>query len=124
MAPVLRISGRGALCITLTGLTAGQAAAIRELITADSGAGFEPAPSHSPVNQKYSSPVSSSEVLLTGAPGRLKRISRAIASHRGLPRVFPMQSTLCLTTICAQIIRLTAEERSSTSAAAHTSWAS
>ena len=49
MGPVLRISGRGALCLTVNGLASGQAAVVRGIIKASEpstgGAGLGPAPS-------------------------------------------------------------------------------
>ncbi len=85
MGPVLRISGRGVLCITLTGLTSEEARVLRGIISQYDGADSGSAPFLSPVGQKDSSPVSSSEAVLTGAPGRLKHLTRIIASHGGLP---------------------------------------
>jgi dihydropteroate synthase len=85
MGPVLRISGRGALSIALHGLTSGQATAIRGLITPDKGAGPGPALSCSPAAQQNTSLSSSPELLLSGAPGRLKDLTRRMASQRGFP---------------------------------------
>ena len=45
MEPVLRITGRGALAITLANLTSGQTALLDSIVrSSDSGAGSDPAP--------------------------------------------------------------------------------
>ncbi len=88
MDPVLRIAGRGALTITLNGLTSGQAAVLRDIIrSSEHGAGFGPAPS-SFIKHTATSALRPPELILTGSFGQLKRIARSCASHDGLPASF------------------------------------
>ena len=86
MEPVLRISGRGSLTITIQGPTSGQANLLREIIrSSDSGAGLGAAPSLLEENRPCSPSLTSSATALTGTPRELKRLARFFASHRGLP---------------------------------------
>ncbi len=86
MEPVLRISGRGSLTITIQCPTSGQANLLREIVrSSDSGAGFDAAPFLSEEDRPGSSSLTSSAPALTGTPNQLKRLARIIASHRGLP---------------------------------------
>jgi dihydropteroate synthase len=83
MEPVLRISGRGAVMMTLSGLTPGQARVFRKLIrSSDSGAGFSSVPSLFCEHPTGSSPC---KVVLTGTPGQLKLIISVITAHDGIP---------------------------------------
>ena len=85
MGPVLRISSRGALRLTVNGLTSGQADVVRGIIKASEpstgGAGLEPAPS-------FSSPGGPRDLRVSGSPDLLRRIARAIAVVSGLPSGF------------------------------------
>ena len=83
MGPVLRISGRGAIRVTLSGLTSGQADTLRELVrSSGSGAGFSPAPSSFFEHPASSSPF---DVVLTGMFDQLKRTVSSIMTHDGIP---------------------------------------
>jgi dihydropteroate synthase len=83
MGPVLRISGRGAMRMTLNGLTSGQADVFRELVrSSGSGAGFGPA---APLFSKHPASSSPSDVVLTGTFDQLKRIVFSSMAHDGLP---------------------------------------
>ena len=67
MGPVLRISGHGALTITLSGLTAGQAAAFSQILTSSKiGAALHPAPIS--VQQERSADTVPHEIMMTGTP--------------------------------------------------------
>ena len=82
MGPVLRISGRGAITITLSGLTSGQADALRELVrSSGSGTGLGPAAS------SFGHPASTSsfDVVLTGTFVQLKRTVSSFMTHDGIP---------------------------------------
>ncbi len=82
MEPVLRISGRGAITITLGGLTAAQTDSFRKIIrSSDSGAGFGRAPLLFPDQSKPETPAS---CVLSGTPDQLKRLASA-APHDGIP---------------------------------------
>jgi len=86
MEPVLRISGRGSLTITISGLTAGHQALLHDIVlSSDSGAGFGPAPSLSAKHDTYASSITSSEPALFGTAGQLKSLTRIIASSQNLP---------------------------------------
>jgi dihydropteroate synthase len=85
MEPVVRISGCGALTITLKGLTSGQAAALRTIIqSSDCGAGLGPAPAVS-AGGRGAEPARPSAVVLSGTPAQLKHTIRLIAAQHGLP---------------------------------------
>ncbi len=72
MEPVLRISGRGAITVTVGGLTAGEADFFKKIILAsDSGAGFWPAPSSFP-HHPAAVPAAAA-VILAGSWEQLKR---------------------------------------------------
>jgi dihydropteroate synthase len=81
MGPVLRMSRGEALSLTVSGLTPGQASAIRDIITSGessfSGAGLGPA-------LTFSSSGASPELLVSGSPARLRRIGRRLAAASGL----------------------------------------
>ncbi len=82
MGPVLRISGRGAIRVTLSGLTSGQAGILRELVrSSGSGAGFGSAASlfsEHPAGSSF-------DVFLTGTFDQLKRVVPSVMTHDGLP---------------------------------------
>lgn len=82
MRPVFRISGRGTLFLTVSGLTSGQATAIRDIIKAldppTSGAGPGPAPSFS----LFGAPEG---LTVSGSPDFVRRITRGISARRSLP---------------------------------------
>lgn len=84
MEPVLRITGRGALAITLNGLTSGQTAVLDRLVrSSDSGAGSDPAPIFSSSERNKTAGMNPPAMVLTGNPGRLKRLfSLLTADHR------------------------------------------
>jgi dihydropteroate synthase len=84
MEPVLRISGRGALAISLNGLTSGQTAALDNIIrSSDSGAGSDPAPIIFSSPQDAIAGKSPSAMVLTGDPSRLRRLCSLLTSdHR------------------------------------------
>jgi dihydropteroate synthase len=83
MGPVLRISGRGALSITIKGLTPNQTREIRKLIkAADAGAGFRTVPVSSLSD-------ASSALVLSGSPGQLKCLPPIFASAHSLPADIP-----------------------------------
>ena len=81
MGPVLRISGRGTLFLTVSGLTSGQADAIHGIITASdpstSMAGPGPATFFSPSGKPEGLTVS-------GSPDFVRRIARGISARSGL----------------------------------------
>jgi dihydropteroate synthase len=82
MEPLIRISGRGALTMTLNGLTSGQVAALRELIrSSDSGADLNSAPPS--VSKQHRTPPgnTSLELALTGTFDQLKHVARSIATN-------------------------------------------
>ena len=82
MEPLIRISGRGALTMTLYGLTSGQVATLRELIrSSDSGADLYSAPSS--VSKQYGTPPrnTSFALALTGTFDQLKHVVRSITTN-------------------------------------------
>jgi dihydropteroate synthase len=82
MGPVLRIGGRGAIRVTLSGLTSGQADALRELVrSSGSGAGFGPAASLFFEHPASSSPF---DVVLTGTFVQLKRAVSSVMTQDGI----------------------------------------
>jgi dihydropteroate synthase len=82
MEPLIRISGRGALTMTLNGLTSGQVAALRELIrSSDSGAGLNSAPSSASKRQKSPPGNSSLSLAFTGTFDQLKYVVRSITTN-------------------------------------------
>lgn len=83
MGPVLRISGRGAIRMTLSGLTSGQTGILREIIlSSGSGAGFGSAASLFSEHPAGSSPF---DVVLTGTFDQLKRVVSTAMMHDGIP---------------------------------------
>ncbi|HUI45197.1 MAG TPA: dihydropteroate synthase [Nitrospirota bacterium] len=85
MGPVLRISGRGALAITIYGLTPDQARRIREVMKAsDVGAGIGTVPASS-LNGML--PM----LVLSGAPEQLKRLPPLFASDDSIPTAIPQK---------------------------------
>jgi dihydropteroate synthase len=82
MEPLIRISGRGALTMTLYGLTSGQVATLRELIrSSDSGADLYSAPSS--VSKQYRTPPGNTSfaLALTGTFDQLKHVVRSITTN-------------------------------------------
>jgi len=82
MEPLIRISGRGALTMTLNGLTSGQVAALRELLRLSyGGADLNSAPSS--VSKQYKSPRghSSLSLALTGTLDQLKHVVRSFTAN-------------------------------------------
>jgi dihydropteroate synthase len=82
MEPLIRISGRGALTMTLNGLTSGQVAALREHIrSSDSGADIVSAPPS--VSKQHRTPRgnTSLELALTGTFDQLKHVIRSITKN-------------------------------------------
>ncbi len=85
MEPLIRISGRGALTMTLYGLTSGQVATLRELIrSSDNGADLNSAPSS--VSKQYRTPPGNSTfaLALTGTFNQLKHVVRSITTNHVL----------------------------------------
>ena len=86
MEPVLRISGRGALAITLNGLTSGQAAILDCIVRSSvSGAGSDPAPIFFSSEHDKTAGNSPSALVLTGNPGQLRRLFSLLAADDRLP---------------------------------------
>ncbi len=89
MGPVLRISGHGACVVTLTGLTSGQADILCTLIrSSDIGAGIISAPvffSAENRNPADNPSRDSREIVLTGTPDNLRRLSPLFAVDRRIP---------------------------------------
>jgi dihydropteroate synthase len=84
MEPVLRISGRGALAITLNGLTSGQTAVFDSIIRSSwIGAGSDPAPIFFSTPHDTTAGNSPPAITLTGNPGQLRKLfSLLAAAHR------------------------------------------
>jgi dihydropteroate synthase len=83
MDPVLRISGRGAITMTLSGLTPGQADVLRALVRSSyGGAGLNPAP---PLFSEHPFGNSLFNVVLTGTPHQLKSIASSAVTRGDLP---------------------------------------
>jgi len=84
MEPVLRISGRGALAITLTDLTPGQTALLESIIrSSDSGAGSDPAPFF--FFSEHAAGKDTAARVLTGSPGQLRRFFSLLAADHRIP---------------------------------------
>jgi len=82
MGPVLRISGHGALTITLQGLPADQTAALTTCIRSiQIGADMHPAPISSSPREQAVDPVN--EIVLTGTPGQFRRLSPLLSRDPG-----------------------------------------
>ncbi len=85
MVPILRISGRGELGIIIHGLTPDHVRRIRELMkSSDVGAGFETAPTSS-LNGAIPA------LILSGAPGQLKRLPPIFALDHSVPAAIPQK---------------------------------
>lgn len=84
MGPVLRISGRGALVLTLKGLPADQAAIV-ERCTRSTQIGAEPhaAPIFSSAHDQPADQFN--EIILTGTPDQLRRLSPLLARESRIP---------------------------------------
>jgi dihydropteroate synthase len=82
MEPLIRISGRGALTMTLLGLTSEQVATLRELIrSSDSGADLHSAPSSVSKHYRTSPGNNSLALALTGTFNQLKHVVRSITTN-------------------------------------------
>jgi dihydropteroate synthase len=84
MGPVLRISGHGALTITLQDLDAGQAAALSLILQSSTiGAAIYPAPiSFQRERSVHSVPH---EIMVTGTPNQMRRLSLLLAEDQRIP---------------------------------------
>ena len=84
MGPVLRISGHGALAITLQGLAAEQTAILLTCMrSAQIGAGFQPAPISFSHREGADDPAR--KIVLTGTPDQLRRLSPLLTSEPRIP---------------------------------------
>ncbi len=83
MEPVLRISNRGALAITLNNLTATQTDLLENIVrSSDRGAGSEPAPIFFSSQHNKTSPPA---MVLTGNPGQLRKLFSLLAADHRVP---------------------------------------
>src|SRR5512141_3212841 len=95
MEPVLRISGRGALTITLNDLTAGQTALLESIVrSSDSGAGSDPAPFF--FSSEHTRGKGPAARVLTGNPGQLKRLFSILAADHRIPSSLSQKGYLLL----------------------------
>ena len=95
MEPVLRISGRGALVITLNDLTSGQTALLDSIVrSSDSGAGSDPAPFF--FSSEHTPGRSPAARVLTGTPGQLRRIFSLLAADHRIPSSLSQKGYLLL----------------------------
>ncbi len=86
MEPVLRISGRGALSITLNNLTSGQTAVLDSIIrSSDSGAGLDPAPIFFPSQYDSTAGNIRPAMTLTGSPVQLRRLFSLLSADHRIP---------------------------------------
>ncbi len=86
MDPVLRMSRGGALTISLNGLTSGQAAAVHAVVRSTHlGAGSEPAPIFFAQQRAQTAGGPPLEIILTGAPDHLRRLSPLLARDQRIP---------------------------------------
>lgn len=86
MEPVLRISDRGAIAITLTGLTSGLTEIIHRIVQSrDSGAGSDPAPIFFSTEHDTASSKDPSGMVLGGNPGQLKQFFSLLAADHRIP---------------------------------------
>jgi dihydropteroate synthase len=84
MGPVLRISGHGALAITLKGLSADQTADLATYIRSTQiGADMHPAPISSSPREQAVDPVN--EIILTGTPDQLRCLSPLLTRDLRIP---------------------------------------
>jgi dihydropteroate synthase len=83
MGPVLRISGHGALAITLKGLPADRAAVLVSYLNSQIGGGAHPAPTSSSTRERADGPVR--DVILTGTPDQLRLLSPLLAREPRIP---------------------------------------
>ena len=84
MGPVLRISGHGALTITLKDLDAGQAAALSLILQSSTiGAALHPAPIS--FQQERSAHSVPHEIMVTGTPNQMRRLSLLLAEDQRIP---------------------------------------
>ncbi len=84
MEPVLRISSRGSLTITVSGLTSAQVILLYKIVrSSTSGAGFEPVPSCFPECSADCRPSATEQAFLSGTIHELMRGAKIIASFGG-----------------------------------------
>jgi dihydropteroate synthase len=84
MDPVLRISGRGSLRISLNGLTSEQTALLQKMVrTTVDGVGFEPGPSRPSEYSTASTSKPAPPSFLTGSASMVRRASGIIAASGG-----------------------------------------
>ncbi len=84
MEPVLRISGRGSLIITVSGLTSEQVTLLYKTVrSSTSGAGFEPVPSCFPESSADCRSSATGHAFLSGTLHELKRVAKVIVSLGG-----------------------------------------
>jgi dihydropteroate synthase len=84
MGPVLRISGHGALTITLKALDAGQASALSQILQSSTiGAALHPAPIS--FQQERSADTVPHEIVVSGTPNQLRRLSLLLAEDQRTP---------------------------------------
>ena len=87
MEPTFRISGRGALIITIGSLTSEQTAVMRAIIqSSDIGAGPFPAPKFFSAHDTRIGTSDAHEIVLTGTPRELRRLGSLLAAD---PRITP-----------------------------------
>lgn len=92
MEPVLRISGRGALAITLNGLTSGQTAVLDSIVrSSESGAGSGPAPIFFSSQHNKIAGNTPYAMVLTGTPNQLRRLSPLLAADQRIPSPFSLK---------------------------------
>jgi len=86
MEPVLRISGHGALAITLNNLTSGQTAVLDTIVrSSDCGAGSDPAPFFLSSEHNTAAGETPPAMVLTGNPGQLRRLFSLLAADHRIP---------------------------------------
>jgi dihydropteroate synthase len=84
MGPVLRISGHGALTLTLKTLDAGQASALSQILQSSTiGAALHPAPIS--FQRERSADTVPHEIIVTGTPNQLRRLSLLLAEDQRTP---------------------------------------
>ena len=84
MGPVLRISGHGALTVTLKGLNAGQANALSQILPSSLiGAALHPAPIS--FQRVRSTDTVPHEIIVAGTPNQLRQLSLLLAEDQRFP---------------------------------------
>ncbi len=94
MEPTFRISGRGVLSITMSGLTSRQTAVMRTIIRSSTiGAGSHPAPMFFSAYDTETSDAR--EMVVTGAPRELRRLGSLLdADPQIIPKISPSFDSL------------------------------